>query len=559
MRLAERWIALDESAALDPGLVGAKAAGLARAVAAGLPVLPGAVLPVAASTRAVSAGADALRRSGPPAAYLEATAAGAHADGLRAPEAAGVGPWVVRSSTPLDDDGRWSGAFASYLDVSVDDLVTAVRGCWSSAVGRDAVARCDAIGLDVGSIRVGVVVQPFVRCRAGGTARVESDGGATVIAAAGGPAGVVSSGLGDELVVDAAGRWRGSVPRAVRREDVEGAAALARSTAASTGSSSIEWGALGDEVMLFQLGPERAAHPTGPRAAPADIPEEAERIARLVSAFPGPLGIELVLPWAFGADLVPRPVGADLAADTDKFRETRRIAAGLASEAWGVGPSEAIARTEQVSALVWSGRLDDAVHALSRLRRPDPVRSGRVLAALAAVGDRLVNDGRLPAAALVWRLTSEEVAGALGGSRAPIRRGPDRWEPFVAEVVRARGRATLGTPVSAGIGAGRSYVVDRLADTLCSTPRSVLVAARPLPQLAPLLWHSAALVTLRGSAGAHLFEVARSLGVPTVTGVQPSGLADGALLAVDGDRGFVSILTGSGTDVPAPALVGSSR
>jgi hypothetical protein len=75
----ERWISLDEAATRDPGVAGAKAAGLARARAAGLPVLPGAVLPVVASAPAVAAGVRTLRRSGLPAAYLRATAAGADA------------------------------------------------------------------------------------------------------------------------------------------------------------------------------------------------------------------------------------------------------------------------------------------------------------------------------------------------------------------------------------------------------------------------------------------------------------------------------------------------
>jgi phosphohistidine swiveling domain-containing protein len=77
----------------------------------------------------------------------------------------------------------------------------------------------------------------------------------------------------------------------------------------------------------------------------------------------------------------------------------------------------------------------------------------------------------------------------------------------------------------------------------------VLVTPLPLPHLAPLLWHSAALISIGGSSGAHLFEVARSLAVPAVIGVDPAVSASeaGTLVAVDGGSGVVSILPSSGT------------
>ncbi|HEY7762202.1 MAG TPA: PEP-utilizing enzyme, partial [Actinomycetota bacterium] len=52
------------------------------------------------------------------------------------------------------------------------------------------------------------------------------------------------------------------------------------------------------------------------------------------------------------------------------------------------------------------------------------------------------------------------------------------------------------------------------------------------------------LVTSEGSEGAHLFDVARSLGVPAVTSLQgePGAFAPGSLVAVDGDRGAIAVL-----------------
>jgi phosphoenolpyruvate-protein kinase (PTS system EI component) len=68
-------------------------------------------------------------------------------------------------------------------------------------------------------------------------------------------------------------------------------------------------------------------------------------------------------------------------------------------------------------------------------------------------------------------------------------------------------------------------------------------------------------VTSGGTSGAHLFEVARSLGVPAVIGpeIGPEIEKDadtlgesGSLVAVDGDTGRVSILPVPGATILAP-------
>jgi phosphocarrier protein FPr len=73
-------------------------------------------------------------------------------------------------------------------------------------------------------------------------------------------------------------------------------------------------------------------------------------------------------------------------------------------------------------------------------------------------------------------------------------------------------------------------------------PRQVVVAPLPVPALSSLLWDAAGLVTTGGSAGAHLIEVARSLGVPAVVqcdGLRPDVVSPDTVIAVDGDRGQV--------------------
>ena len=81
-------------------------------------------------------------------------------------------------------------------------------------------------------------------------------------------------------------------------------------------------------------------------------------------------------------------------------------------------------------------------------------------------------------------------------------------------------------------------------------PRRVITAVYPLTNLAPLLWDAAGLITVGGNPGAHLFEVASSLGVPAVCGVdldQSAGLATAEnpqldiVAAVDGTHGALAL------------------
>jgi phosphoenolpyruvate-protein kinase (PTS system EI component) len=71
-----------------------------------------------------------------------------------------------------------------------------------------------------------------------------------------------------------------------------------------------------------------------------------------------------------------------------------------------------------------------------------------------------------------------------------------------------------------------------------------------------MLWEAAGLVAEHGSEGAHLFEVARSLGVPAVLGVALD--ATDRVVAVDGDLGAVSALA-AGSRRDAGPLVDLER
>jgi phosphohistidine swiveling domain-containing protein len=550
-------VALADRGARDRVLVGVKAARLAAAAGAGLPVLPGWVIPLDASSDALQGGMDALERGSAAGAYLAAMESPVPADleELRRRAAPEDQPLVVRSSTLLDDDGRWAGAFASYVGVGTSDLATAVRGCWASAFSGDVLGRCRETGIEVGGLRIGVLLQPYLRLETGGTARVHPEGTVAVTAAHGGPAGVVSGRDGFEVIVGVDGRVaEGPGDSGFHADTVEAAAALARRAGAVVSAGVIEWGAIGDELFLLQIGPSSpesvaVALPSPTAKGTERVPADAERLARLVTAYPGPLGDALIVPWALGSHDVPD--GDDIVVEDPlaAIQEARSSASELTAEVWQASPDSARDRAASVSRLLLEGRIAEGSRSIHDLLAPDPAAARRVVGLLRGVGAFLAGAGVLPAPSLVWRLTVSEIERAIRGDRPVSRRGPGRWEPLVADVVRARGLHATGTPVSPGVGAGHAHVLQELRGIGHPGPREVLVTPLPLPHLAPLLWHSAALVSIGGSSGAHLFEVARSLGVPAVIGVDPAVSASGAgtLVAVDGGSGVVSILSSGGS------------
>jgi pyruvate,water dikinase len=69
----------------------------------------------------------------------------------------------------------------------------------------------------------------------------------------------------------------------------------------------------------------------------------------------------------------------------------------------------------------------------------------------------------------------------------------------------------------------------------------VVTAPQAQPHLSQLIWEAAGLVTDLGSPMAHVFETARSLGVPAVCGVD-LGPEAGEIVAVDGYSGVVAVV-----------------
>ena len=534
-------LALRNPATRDPAAVGAKAALLAIAADEGLPVLPGLVLPADASAPAIAAGADALSSRGRPPAYIAASSVEPASTALDALAAVGE-RLVVRSSTPFDVDGRWSGAFASYLDVGSNDLASAVRGCWSSAFTRDALERCEAMETDPTSLRVGVLVQPWVAFTFGGTAHVDGERDEVRVSVARGSAHCVVAGRAASTVTVAAdGSISGDAD--VPLVGVAQAAALARDALRATGVGAIEWGATGERLVLLQVGPAAAeshSRRTATVVPAVPFPADAARVAEIVARFRGALADDLVLPWALGARSVfhaPPIVVDDV---RPAISAVRRLAAELLVAVWGA------ARHDTAAAAISHLRRGEAERGLAMLRgigRPDPAAARQVVGLIGGVGQALEVRGVLPAAETVWQLTFAELDAAARGIPPVTHAGPDRWEPFLAEAAFALGERRDGTPVAGGVGAGGLHVVSTLRQIGRPSPRAILAAPAPLPQLAPLLWHCAGFITPQGSAGAHLFEVARSLGVPALIGVAPDDLGPPrSLVAVDGSTGIVASL-----------------
>ncbi len=330
-------------------------------------------------------------------------------------------------------------------------------------------------------------------------------------------------------------------------------ASLARAVRAATGDDAIEWGATSDGVVVLQARSSPALPPSRLARRPARaLPAGAVRVAWLAHRYPAPLGDELVLPWALGAGDVPQagPIrGAD---PQHSLTEVRAVAKTLSSRAWGLPPERAAREAAGAVRMILGSAPEDGFARLRAMRPVDPALAARLLGLMAGIAEELVAREVIPHPDLVWRLSWEDLDRAVrNGVRPPLRRGPDRWEPFVFEVVRSVGDVHLGSPAAPGIGAGPVRVIGGPLDATRRGPHGVLVARFPAPQLAPLMWGCAGLVTATGSAGAHVFEVARSVGVPAVAGVDLAReLRPGskALAAVDGDHGSVCVLHESPSD-----------
>ena len=124
--------------------------------------------------------------------------------------------------------------------------------------------------------------------------------------------------------------------------------------------------------------------------------------------------------------------------------------------------------------------------------------------------------------------------------------------PALAALIQARGTPVPASPAAPGTAAG-PLLPCRPHESLARDCRdAILLVDRPLPALAPLLFGARGVISRSGAAGSHLAEVARSLGVPMVTGCRTETVtgpdpAPGAwTAAINGGTGEVLLKPAAG-------------
>ncbi|MGE5135619.1 MAG: PEP/pyruvate-binding domain-containing protein [Gemmatimonadota bacterium] len=342
-----RLLALSELAAVGPAAAsqfGAKAARLAAALRSGLPVLPGWVVPVSEGRTAAQAGADALAAAGLPAGRRAVLALALDPE-LRAELRAAVqllgGRVIVRSSSPLESDARWSGAFSSVTEVGPDDVAAAVRSCWAAAFAVDPLERLTASGLPATALELGLLIQPQLRPDTGGVARVM--GAAVSIEGVAGHPGALLAGWAEgataQVRLDGGGKDRpaaglptagdGGLAALAGADTVAAVAALAARVARELGDDIIEWAAADGTVWLLQS--LRSTVPQPAPAGPARPAAPAGAAASAPAAAAGLTGADPEAAWARLAD----PADPRLAeAAAASFQAPPGAADGLAARRW---------------------------------------------------------------------------------------------------------------------------------------------------------------------------------------------------------------------------------
>ncbi|MCB0879759.1 MAG: hypothetical protein KDC46_12375, partial [Thermoleophilia bacterium] len=262
-----------------------------------------------------------------------------------------------------------------------------------------------------------------------------------------------------------------------------------------------------------------------------EVPPHLESLAAAQLA-DGPERVRLLEQWRTGIDgwhamreLVLEEPPLAMLGDDDLLR----LASTTPSRHVSVEPRdelrEELERDEQLAAIV--------AHARSMTARRESVARDRatwyaaIRALVATLAARLVRDGLLDRAELVYDLTIDELRRVARGAAVDAR--PDgarrssgndlEVRDFDTGNVVSIGPVQLrGIPASAGTASGRVLVVvDPLAEL--DVDGAVLVCRSTDPAWMPLMMQCAALVTERGGPLSHAAIVARELGLPAVVGV----------------------------------------
>jgi hypothetical protein len=459
------------------------------------------------------------------------------------------------------------------MDVAPGEIEKAITGCWASAFTLATLERFAAAGLEPVAAPMAVLIQPLIRPEYGGVARFDDTDELEIVGIKGSPAPLVQGWEPGVRAVAGPGGEFADADDAVAylgHDLITEVARQLRAAHRSTEANTCEWGFADGRLWLLQLGRRLP----GPRPGPGRVRETDRGLAdsrltdprlidlgRLARRYPGPLGEALVLSWA-AAD--PAPVieasRAPMTGQNDDpvdpvaaLHLAAKEAAALTAATWQMPEPMAAARAAAVLRQARGNHPEAALDCLAGLTRPDREGAARVLHLLAIVR-RAIEEVRPNGWSENWHQPIERLGSILRGEtqrdaqRSSVKRtGTDRWEPFQAAVVESFGTEHRGIPASPGIGCGRLCFIAGPEQVEDFRPRDVVVTINPVPNLAPLLWDAAGLITISGSPAAHLFESARSLNVPAVCwldfshslGVDVATATGRFAAAIDGNRGLV--------------------
>jgi phosphohistidine swiveling domain-containing protein len=556
---------------LDPFVVGAKAARLSEAFQKGIPVLPGVVVPVSVSAELLKSAAACTPEEGVHAARFKVMESELPClPDLEVSYPFLHGDLVVRSSSPLEDAGEYSGAFSSYLGIrGNEEANTATRGVWASSLLEQEEGKPleEPAGM-------AVLIQPEIHPRFSGTAQVYETK-ITIVTVEGSSAALMAGWASGETThlprdADHVSIPEDSVNGLLDTEALTLVTGLALQVLDKVNADLIEWAIVDGMIYLLQAKTAGSSEHAEPTAGDNDglvIPKEACAVAEIVYTLAGDLGDQLLSPLMLSQRDARARLLAQCSFSTDTsyppstlegWRELREHAEAASRDLWA---SSGLTLTSQdLIRELRGGSIDVAVEQLGSLGHYPLGALERLVGALGGIASAMFDQGALARLEDFWALSSADLEGFLGSTsdfdaESCLSRTQDqrrhslmRWEPFVYSTVMAHGRKLQGEAISPGIGAGRVLYVEGLPASTTPFPRMILVAPNPIPQLAPLLWGAAGLVTFGGSEAAHLVEVARSVGVPTVIGCEEATMRslirdDGGLVlaAVNGDRGVIAV------------------
>jgi hypothetical protein len=196
------------------------------------------------------------------------------------------------------------------------------------------------------------------------------------------------------------------------------------------------------------------------------------------------------------------------------------------------------------------------------------------VAGLAARGYAELGDDAIEWAASdgrVWLLQSGRSAPPAGlaatphGTLAPVAAATaasSTGMAAIAALIHQRGTRVPAQPAVPGTAAGPLLPCRPHESPAGDGRDAILLVGRPLPALAPLLFGARGVIARSGAAGSHLAEVARSLGVPMVTGCRaetvtgPDPAAGAWVAVINGATGEAAFAPAEGpgpAGPPAPA------